>query len=31
MRMFPWEGEQNNLAQDWIRKAKDSEKVNEQL
>lgn len=31
MRMFPWEGEQKNLTQDWIRKAKDSEKVNEQL
>ena len=31
MRMFPWEGEQKNLAQDWIRKAKDSKKVNEQL
>lgn len=31
MRMFPWEGEQKNLVQDWIRKAKDSEKMNEQL
>ena len=31
MRMSAWEGEQKNLAQDWIRKAKDSEKVNEQL
>ena len=31
MRMFPREGEQKNLEQDWIRKAKDSEKVNEQL
>lgn len=31
MRMFPWEGEQKNLAQDWIRKAKNNEKVNEQL
>lgn len=31
MRMFPWEGEQKNLAQDWIRKAKNNEKLNEQL
>lgn len=31
MRMFPWDGKQKNLAQDWIRKAKNNEKVNEQL
>lgn len=31
MRMFPWEGEQKILARDWIRKAKNNEKVNEQL
>ena len=31
MRMFPWEGERKNLGQDWIRKAKNNEKVNEEL
>ena len=31
MRMFPWEGKQKNLAQDWIRKTKNNEEVNEQL
>ena len=29
--MFPWEAEQKNLAQDWIRKAMNNEKVNDQL